>query len=83
METSYKFTSLDNMIKLYHHENLLEPAHSPEVPWGLVVDAVGIATNEVLGQDHDEALELRKRLVLCLKKERKKFHTIVNGSIQC
>ena len=40
-----------------HHKDLLEPANCPHVPGRLEVDAVGVTTNQVFGQDHDEALK--------------------------
>ena len=60
-----------------HHKDLLEPANCPHVPGRLEVDAVGVATNQVFGQDHDEALKqnigvLSSSLYLLIQVDRSK-----------
>lgn len=47
-------------INAYRHENLLETSHCPLVPESVEILAVGIAADDVLGQDHDEPLLQQK-----------------------
>ena len=49
---------------MMHHEDLMKPANGPHEPGRLEVHLVCVAADEMLGQDHDKALEDDEKQVL-------------------
>lgn len=41
----------------YQQEHLLQSSDGPTIPVGVIVSSVGVASNQMFGQNHDETLE--------------------------
>ena len=49
------------------HEDLVQPANGPEEPGRLEIHGVRVASDEMLGEDHDEPLEDDEEEILLVR----------------